>query len=79
MASLPDSKVHGAKMGPIWFLSAPGGPHVGLTKIAIWGFLFFSLIKLIVVDDFAVARKKSAPKGLKIRKIQFVGIEQHDM
>ena len=25
----PDSKVHGANMGPTWVLSAPGGPHVG--------------------------------------------------
>ena len=25
----PDSKVHGANMGPIWVLSAPDGPHVG--------------------------------------------------
>ena len=23
----PDSKVHGANMGPTWVLSAPGGPH----------------------------------------------------
>ena len=23
----PDSKVHGANMGPIWVLSVPGGPH----------------------------------------------------
>ena len=25
----PDSKVHGANMGPTWALSAPDGPHVG--------------------------------------------------
>ena len=25
----PDSKVHGANMGPNWVLSAPDGPHVG--------------------------------------------------
>ena len=24
----PDSKVHGANMGPTWVLSAPDGPHV---------------------------------------------------
>ena len=24
---IPDSKVHGANMGPIWVLSAPDGPH----------------------------------------------------
>ena len=26
---IPDSKVHGANMGPSWDLSAPAGPHVG--------------------------------------------------
>ena len=31
----PDSKVHGANMGPTWVLSAPDGPHVGLMNIAI--------------------------------------------
>ena len=31
----PDSKVHGANMGPTWVLSAPGGPHVGPTNLAI--------------------------------------------
>ena len=25
----PDSKVHGANMGPTWVLSAPDGPHIG--------------------------------------------------
>ena len=31
----PDSKVHGANMGPTWVLSAPDGPHVGPMKLAI--------------------------------------------
>ena len=33
----PDSKVHGANMGPIWLLSAPDGPHVGPRNLAIRG------------------------------------------
>ena len=38
----PDSKVHGANMGPTWILSAPDGPHVGPVNLAIrvnigWG------------------------------------------
>ena len=33
----PDSKVHGAKMGPIWGRQDPGGPHVGPMNFAIWG------------------------------------------
>ena len=32
---LPDSKVHGANMGPTWVLSAPDGPHVGPMNLAI--------------------------------------------
>ena len=31
----PD-KVHGANMGPTWFLSVPGGPHVDLMNLVIW-------------------------------------------
>ena len=32
---IPDSKAHVAHMGPTWVLSTPGGPHVGLMKLAI--------------------------------------------
>ena len=32
----PDSKVHGANMGPIWGQQDPGGPHVGPLNFAIW-------------------------------------------
>ena len=32
----PDSKVHGANMGPTWVLSSPGGPHVGPMNLAFW-------------------------------------------
>ena len=31
----PDSKVHGANMGPIWGRQDPGGPHVGPMDFAI--------------------------------------------
>ena len=31
----PDSKVHGANMGPTWVLSALDGPHVGPLNLAI--------------------------------------------
>ena len=34
--SIPDSKIHGASMGPTWVLLAPGGPHVGPMNLAIW-------------------------------------------
>ena len=35
MLIYPDSKVHGANMGPTWVLSAPDGPHVGPMNLAI--------------------------------------------
>ena len=33
----PDSKVHGANMGPIWVRQDLGGPHVGPMNFALWG------------------------------------------
>ena len=32
----PESKVHGANMGPIWGRQDPGGPRVGPMNFAIW-------------------------------------------
>ena len=37
----PDSKIHGANMGPTWVLSAPGVPHVGPMDLAIRGNICF--------------------------------------
>ena len=36
---IPNSKVYGTNMGPIWVLSAPNGPHVGPMNFAIWDHL----------------------------------------
>ena len=36
--TIPDSKVHGANMGPIWGRQDPGGPHVGPMNLAIRNF-----------------------------------------
>ena len=33
---LPDGKINGANMGPIWGRQDPGGPHVGPMNFAIW-------------------------------------------
>ena len=35
--SVPNNKVHGANVGPIWVLSAPDGPHDGPMNLAIRG------------------------------------------
>ena len=32
----PDSKVHGANMGPTWGRQDPAGPHVSPMNLAIW-------------------------------------------
>ena len=32
---IPDSKIHGVNMGPIWVLLAPDGPHVGPMNLAV--------------------------------------------
>ena len=34
-STVPDSKVHGANMGPTWVLSAPDGPHIVPMNLAI--------------------------------------------
>ena len=39
---IPDSKVDGANMGPIWGRQDPGGPHVGPMNLAIWDTLKWS-------------------------------------
>ena len=35
-SDIPDNKVQGANMGPIWGRQVPGGPHVGPMSFAIW-------------------------------------------
>ena len=39
MEIIPDYKVHGVNMGPIWGRQDPGGPHVGPINFAIWDFI----------------------------------------
>ena len=34
--NIPNSKVHGANMGPIWGRQDPGGLHFGPKNFAIW-------------------------------------------
>ena len=36
--SIPNSKVHGTNMGPMWGRQDPGGPHVGPMNFAIWDY-----------------------------------------
>ena len=39
----PDSKVHGANMGPIWGRQDPGVPHVDPMNFAIWEVLILNI------------------------------------
>ena len=39
---IPESKVHGANMGPIWGRQDPGGSHVGPVNLAIWDNAFYT-------------------------------------
>ena len=38
--TIPNSKVHGANMGPIWGRQDTGGPHVGPMNDAIWDMIY---------------------------------------
>ena len=49
--TIPDSKVHGANMGPTWVLSAPDGPHVGPMNLAIRDWYVF---KPVILDCLVV-------------------------
>ena len=40
LTRIPDSKVHGANMGPTWVLAAPDGPHVGPMNLVIRDAIF---------------------------------------
>ena len=36
LETIPDNKVHGANMGPIWGRQDPGEPHAGPMNFALW-------------------------------------------
>ena len=42
--NIPDSKVHGANMAPIWGRQDSGGPHVGPMNFAIWDAIAHSMV-----------------------------------
>ena len=46
--TVPDSKVHGANMGPTWGQQDPGGSHVGHMNLAIRG----GMKALVLTWDF---------------------------
>ena len=56
--AVPDSKVHGANMGPTWVLSAPDGPHVGPMNLAIRDMFGQCLTDNIKQDVYRFACKR---------------------
>ena len=50
----PDSKVHGANMGPTWVLSAPRGPHVGPIKPCYQGSTGTSFVLNVPREGFTL-------------------------
>ena len=57
----PNSKVHGANIGPTWALSAPDGPHVGPMNLPIRGTLYFGSVVLGNVANFLYMLSSSSP------------------
>ena len=55
LKTYPDSKVHGANMGPTWVLSAPDGPHVGPMSLAIRVWIVYRTIwhRIRIEDAFS--------------------------
>ena len=53
----PDSKVHGANMGPIWGRQYPGGPHFGPMNLAIWVASVFASVTPVFHDVMSVRLK----------------------
>ena len=47
---IPDSKVHGANMGPTWGRKDPGGPHVLHMNLAMGDVLCWHSTKLIIIN-----------------------------
>ena len=44
----PDSKVHGANMGPTWGRQDPGGLHLGPMNFAIWEDFQLEILRTLV-------------------------------
>ena len=47
---IPDSKVHGPNMGPIWGRQDPGGPHVGPMNLAIYDIISCGYMENLPLD-----------------------------
>ena len=62
----PDSKIHGANMGPIWGRQDPGGPHVDPMNLAIW-----VAVKVVRLMSHVCSRIKVCHAKFYIMLIQY--------
>ena len=73
----PDSKVHGANMGPTWVLSAPDGPHIVPMNPTIWDItqteaVYVSVIGYTEVAEFTPRYWNWLNANLQIWMLQYV-------
>ena len=64
----PDSKTHGANMGPIWGRRDPGGPHVGPMNFAIWG---LTSPNAVIVASFWFKITATSTKGQLVKVLMW--------
>ena len=62
--AVPDSKVHGANMGPTWGQQDPGGSHIGPMNFAICG-------SLVITAYHGLVQNCSISSSLAIEILQF--------
>ena len=63
MYIIPDNKVHGANMGPIWGLQGSGGPHAGRMNLAMYPIVSDGTVSHHVV---AIYQRKSRQRILNM-------------
>ena len=51
---IPDNKVHGTNMWPIWGRQDPGGPHAGPMNFAIWICFSFQEWHIFLISNIPI-------------------------
>ena len=65
----PDSKIHGANVGPTWGRQDPGGPHVGPIILVIWaGEVSNHAISLQATQCYTYRQRDSTNESLFVVK-----------
>ena len=68
--NIPDSKVHGANMGPIWGRQGPSEPHVGPMNLAIWDVISIWYLSTLTIRDIITLWCIAAPRQILISRRQ---------